>query len=97
MHENLNGEQVLLYGANYGSMTIGGSSKGATGTTKEIVNIALSSLAEQGVNATPISNGIYWSSNMSSIASIWTVNMNTGYRSSETRSHPYYVRPSLEF
>ena len=57
------------------------SATGAHGKNKELINTALSTLANKGVEA-KILEGIYWSSSPRMSTSLWGINSETGYRRS---------------
>ena len=57
------------------------SATGANGKNKELINTALSTLANKGVEA-KILEGIYWSSSPRMSNSLWGINSETGYRTS---------------
>ena len=86
------GELMEMYGTDMSAVSdeFAGTS-GATGTNKNLINTALSTLASAGVEAETLS-GYYWSSSEYSAGTSWVLAMGNGGRNDYGKSSYGYVR-----
>ena len=87
------GELMEMYGTTAGNITDGRGTTGASGENKNVINDALATLKNLGVDCTTLANEYYWSSSEYHNSSSWLFHMDNGDRNGNIRSLLYhYVR-----
>ncbi len=91
------GEMMQLYGYDMSSVTWWTGTGGAKGDVKTKVNTTLNFLASKGVNAAPLTNEYYWTSNEKDAPGVWIISMTNGYRESRIKHGEAYARSCHQF
>ena len=84
------GELMDMYGTDVDNMTAGNGTSGAEGDNKAIINNALTTLKNNGVEAEALLNGWHWSSSEYGSNDSWSLGMHDGYRATSNKYNSYY-------